>query len=82
MRICVRLVAMLAVSIFLSAPPANAQGYVAPALGVVFGNSSAQGRANFVADLGWLSRFEPIGFELDAMYAPSFFGNQGPSTSR
>ena len=69
---------MLAMSIFLSAPSADAQGYIAPSLGVVFGNPSAQGRADFIADLGWLSRFEPIGFDLDVMYAPSFFGNQGP----
>ena len=78
MRLCVRVVAMLAVSIFLGAPSADAQGYVAPSLGVVFGNPSAEGRADFIVDLGWLSRFEPIGFELDGMYAPSFFGNQGP----
>jgi opacity protein-like surface antigen len=78
MRLCVRIVAMLGVSIFLGPPSADAQGYVAPSLGVVVGNPSAQGRADFTADLGWLSRFEPIGFELDVMYAPSFFGNQGP----
>jgi hypothetical protein len=78
MRIYVRIVAILVVSIFLIAPSADAQGYVAPSLGVVFGNPSAQGRADFIADLGWLSRFEPLGFELDVMYAPSFFGNQGP----
>jgi hypothetical protein len=78
MRICVRIVAILVVSIFLTAPSADAQGYVAPSLGVVFANPSAQGRADFIADLGWLSRFEPLGFELDVMYAPSFFGNQGP----
>jgi len=78
MRNCVRVLAVLAMSIFLSAPSADAQGYIAPSLGVVFGNPSAQGRADFIADLGWLSRFEPIGFDLDVMYAPSFFGNQGP----
>jgi len=78
MRIWVRIVATLAVSIFLSPSSADAQGYVAPSLGVVFGNPSAQGRADFIADLGWLSHFEPIGFELDVMYAPSFFGNEGP----
>jgi hypothetical protein len=78
MRICVRVVAVLVGSIFLGAPSADAQGYVIPSLGVVFANQSAQGRADFIADLGWLSRFEPIGFELDVMYAPSFFGNQGP----
>ena len=78
MYISVRVVALLVASIFLGAPSADAQGYVIPSLGVVFGNQSAQGRANFIADLGWLSRFEPLGFELDVMYAPSFFGNQGP----
>ncbi len=78
MRICIRVVAAFAVSIFLSAPSADAQGYVAPSLGAVFGNPSAEGRADLVVDLGWLSHFEPIGFELDVMYAPSFFGNEGP----
>lgn len=78
MRFCLRVLLCLVVSILLAAPSADAQGYLAPALGVAFGNPSAQGRANFVVDLGWLSRFEPLGFELDAMYAPSFFGNEGP----
>jgi opacity protein-like surface antigen len=78
MRICVRVIAVLAVSIFLCAPSANAQGYVTPSIGVVFGNPSARGQADFVVDVGWLSRIEALGFELDVMYAPSFFGTQGP----
>jgi hypothetical protein len=78
MRLCARVIAVLAVSFFLIAPPANAQGYVTPSLGVVFGNPSARGQADFVVDVGWLSRVEPLGFELDVMYAPSFFGTQGP----
>lgn len=78
MRLCARLIAALAVSFFLIAPSANAQGYVTPSLGVVFGNPSARGQADFVVDVGWLSRVEPLGFELDVMYAPSFFGTQGP----
>lgn len=78
MRICLRVIAVLAVSIFLSVPSANAQGYVTPSIGVVFGNPSARGQADFVVDVGWLSRLEPLGFELDVMYAPSFFGTQGP----
>ncbi len=57
---------------------ARADGYLAPALGVTFGNPSAQGRANFVVDLGWLPAQEPLGVELDVTYAPSFFGNAGP----
>ena len=71
-------VAVLASIVWLSPAPATAQGYIAPSLGTTFANPSAQGRADFVADLGWLSRFEPLGVEFDAMYAPSFFGNQGP----
>jgi Outer membrane protein beta-barrel domain len=78
MRICVRIAAVLAVLIFLFAPSADAQGYVTPSIGVVFGNPSARGQADFIVDVGWLSRIEPLGFELDVMYAPSFFGNQGP----
>lgn len=51
---------------------ASAQGYVSPGLGISFGSASAEGRANFVADIGWLPE-EPIGVEVDATYAPSFF---------
>src|SRR5262249_52625679 len=78
MRTCVQIAAAVAVSILLTAPSAHAQGYITPSLGVAFGNLSAEGRANFGLDLGWLSRFEPFGVELNAMYAPSFFGNEGP----
>jgi len=78
MRTCIRIAVVLAVSMFLFAPSAHAQGYVTPSLGVVFGNPSAKGQADFILDVGWLSRIEPLGFEFDVMYAPSFFGNQGP----
>jgi hypothetical protein len=67
-----------AASILLIAHPARAQGYVSPSLGASFGNPSAQGRANFGLDLGWLSAQIPIGLEVNAVYAPSFFGNAGP----
>jgi len=72
-------VLFIAATALLAAPrAARADGYIAPALGVTFGNPSAQGRANFVFDLGWLPRREPLGVELDVTYAPSFFGNAGP----
>jgi hypothetical protein len=71
-------VVVVALIACLSPTSARAQGYVAPSLGITFANPSSQGRADFVADLGWLPRREPIGLELDVMYAPSFFGNQGP----
>jgi hypothetical protein len=51
---------------------------VAPSLGVVFANPSAQGRADFGIDLGWLPSYVPVGIDLDVVYAPSFFGNEGP----
>jgi opacity protein-like surface antigen len=71
--------AILLVGLVLGLPrAARADGYLAPGLGVAFGNASAQGRANFIVDLGWLSRREPVGVELDVTYAPSFFGNAGP----
>jgi hypothetical protein len=73
-----RTCAFLAVSILLCVHPANAQGYAAPSIGASFANPSAQGRANFGLDLGWLSKTDPIGLDLDAVYAPSFFGNAGP----
>jgi Outer membrane protein beta-barrel domain len=82
MQTSLRSTAVIAVSILLTAlltaATAHAQGYVAPSLGVTFANPSAQGRADFVADLGWLSTRDPLGVELDVMYAPSFFGNEGP----
>jgi len=78
MRLCARVIAVLAMSILFAVPSARAQGYVAPSLGLVFGNPSARGQADFVLDVGWLSRLEPLGFELDVMYAPSFFGTEGP----
>ncbi len=53
-------VLLLAATALLAAPrAARADGYIAPALGVTFGNPSAQGRADFVVDLGWLPRREP-----------------------
>lgn len=67
------------VGVLLAAPrTARADGFVSPGLGVAFGNPSAEGRANFVADIGWLPPREPLGVELDVTYAPSFFSNQGP----
>jgi len=78
MRSVLLAVPIVAVSFFLDPAAADAQAYVTPSLGVTFGNPSAQGRADFVADLGWIPRTEPIGLELDVTYAPSFFGNQGP----
>jgi hypothetical protein len=70
---------LLAVAVSMLAVPAaaRAEGYVAPGVGIAFGNPSAQGLADFVLDVGWLSP-EPVGLELDATYAPSFFGGQGP----
>ena len=72
-----RLTVLTALSVLLTVNHARAQGYVAPSIGATFANPSAEGRANFGADLGWLSSREPIGLELDVMHAPSFFGNQG-----
>jgi hypothetical protein len=72
-----RILAALILLTLIAPRTAQAVGYLSPALGIAFGNPSAQGRANFAADIGWLPR-EPIGVELDVMYAPSFFGNQGP----
>src|SRR3984885_7889125 len=72
-------VVLLAVLVFPFATPtaARAEGYVGPGIGIAFGNPSARGLADFVVDVGWLSP-EPVGLELDATYAPSFFGGQGP----
>jgi hypothetical protein len=78
MRNIARVGVLVAVSILLGASAARAQGYVAPSLGVTFGNPSALGRANYGVDLGFVSTEAPLGLELDVMYAPSFFGNVGP----
>jgi hypothetical protein len=71
-------VVLLTVLVFPFAAPtaARAEGYVGPGIGIAFGNPSARGLADFVVDVGWLSP-EPVGLELDATYAPSFFGGQG-----
>ncbi|HZR23364.1 MAG TPA: hypothetical protein VFA59_07250 [Vicinamibacterales bacterium] len=66
------------VSILLTASAVHAQGYVAPAVGVTFGNPSAEGRADFVLDVGGVPRNAPVGAELDVTYAPDFFGSGGP----
>ena len=60
-------------SMFLAPTAARAEGYIGPGIGIAFGNPSARGLADFVVDFGWLSP-EPVGLELDATYAPSFFG--------
>src|SRR5438874_876566 len=58
---------------------ALAQGFLDVGLGVSAGSPAAEGRANFVAGLGWLPR-EPLGVEIDTTYAPSFFKNPGSFT--
>jgi hypothetical protein len=77
MRKILGVCAAAAVSILLTVHPAHAQGYVAPSVGVALGNQSGQGRATFGVDFGWLSLRDPIGVDLDVVYAPSFFGNAG-----
>jgi hypothetical protein len=72
-----RLSASAAVSLVLGVHTANAQGFVAPSLGVTLGNASGQGRADFGVALGWVAPRDPIGVELDVVYAPSFFGASG-----
>lgn len=74
----IALSAFAVVLFLLPASAAHAQGYVAPAVGVTLGNPSAEGRANFVADIGGVPRNAPIGAELDVTYAPDFFGSGGP----
>jgi hypothetical protein len=72
-------VLLIAVVIGCLPRPAHAEGYINAGLGISFGSPSAEGRANFAADLGWLPR-EPIGVEVDVTYAPSFFKNPGSFT--
>jgi hypothetical protein len=59
--------------------PAASQGFLNLGLGVSAGSAAADGRANFVVDVGWLPR-EPVGLEVDATYAPRFFKNPGNFT--
>jgi outer membrane protein with beta-barrel domain len=65
------------VSIAVNVHTAHAQGFVAPSLGVTLANASGEGRADFGAAFGWVAPREPIGVELDVVYAPSFFGGSG-----
>jgi len=61
----------------VSAPTlAHADGFISPFVGANFGSESANGRANFGADIGWMGA-GVIGAEFDFGYAPSFFGNEG-----
>lgn len=75
----VRVLVMVVLGTAAAARPAHAEGFVNAGLGISFGSSAAQGRANFVGAIGWLPR-EPIGVELDVTYAPSFFKNPGSFT--
>jgi hypothetical protein len=73
MQVCVGII----VSSLLLVHQAHAQGYVEPSLGVTLANDSGQGRANFGVAAGFLPERDPVGAELDVVYAPSFFGNAG-----
>jgi hypothetical protein len=68
---------VVVVAILTNVHPAHAQGFFAPSLGVTLANQSGEGRADFGAALGWIDPREPIGVELDVVYAPSFFGGAG-----
>jgi len=65
---------LTAMSILVSVHTVHAQAFVAPSLGVTLANESGEGRADFGAAFGWISPRDPIGVELDVVYAPSFFG--------
>ena len=65
------------VSVLVGVHTAHAQGFVSPSLGVTLANASGEGRADFGAAFGWVDPREPIGVELDVVYAPSFFGGAG-----
>jgi hypothetical protein len=65
------------VSVLVGVHTAHAQGFVSPSLGVTLANASGEGRADFGAAFGWVDPREPIGVELDVVYAPSFFGGSG-----
>ena len=73
-----RTVLALGASFLLASSSANAQGYVAPAIGITFGNPSSSGRPDFVVDVGGVSQSGRIGAEVDVTYAPNFFGSGGP----
>src|SRR6185295_2148911 len=81
MTFVARIRTLLIVAVLVTCLPrlAHADGFVNAGLGVSFGSPSAEGRANFVGAIGWLSR-EHIGVELDITYAPSFFKNPGSFT--
>jgi hypothetical protein len=70
---------VLAIAMFWLPRDSQAQGFLNAGLGFSAGSPAAEGRANFVADVGWLPR-EPIGVEVDLTYAPSFFKNPGSFT--
>jgi Outer membrane protein beta-barrel domain len=67
---------LTAVTLVCIPASARADGYVSPFVGVNFENNSGNGRANFGADVGWMSD-GIIGLEGEFGYYPSFFGNGG-----
>jgi len=72
-----RCAVLAVVSILVSVHTVHAQGFIAPSLGVTLANNSGEGRADFGAAFGWVAPRDPIGVELDLVYAPSFFGGAG-----
>ena len=75
------LIAIAMVAACLWPTSAHADGFISPGIGGTFGTPSASGgRPSFVLDAGWLSR-APIGMDVDATFAPNFFGNQGGSNN-
>jgi len=72
-----RAVAFLGFAALLCVPAtARADGYVNPYIGTNFLNNSGNGRAAFGVSGGYMGA-GVIGAEVDAGWAPSFFGNQG-----
>jgi hypothetical protein len=72
-----RAVAFLVFAALLCVPAtARADGYVNPYIGTNFQNNSGNGRAAFGVGGGYMGA-GVIGAEVDAGWAPSFFGNQG-----
>ena len=55
---------------------ARADRYVSPFVGVNFGNSQGNGRADFGAAAGWMGS-GIAGVEVDLGYSPNFFGGSG-----
>ena len=71
-----RLLASLAVVLFLAVRPAAADTVVTGSLGRTFSGDVDKGQTSYGAAIGFMGE-GILGFEIEGTYTPDFFGNTG-----